>query len=121
MRLWEFVGIRFKMRLGICCRSPYETRTPHYWQQTQIVSGYRGRSNISPVLQNGLNTRDPDAIDFLRHYREQCRSARTSPLDERALDKCEETFAQRDWSGFAYWHTVFLRERNRLNRAARLS
>ena len=57
---------------------------------------------------------EANVIDFFwEWYRQHERSCK-SPLCGFALDKCEETFLHRDWQGFGYWHSVFLRERQRV-------
>jgi hypothetical protein len=61
--------------------------------------------------------REGNVIDFFwEWYRLHERSCRT-PLCGLALDKCEEAFVRRDWRGFGYWHAVFVRERQRMERA----
>jgi hypothetical protein len=48
-------------------------------------------------------------IDFWEWY--QRREARLNPVASYALEQCEETFRKCDWSGFGYWHAIYLRER----------
>lgn len=48
-------------------------------------------------------------VDFWQWYRR--REARLNPLATYALDKCEETFRKKcEWTIFAYWHAIYLRE-----------
>ena len=60
-------------------------------------------------------------IDFPGKRKHRRSRSRSDALAELALDKCEETFRQRDWERFAHWHAVYLRERKWLGDAAGLS
>lgn len=49
-------------------------------------------------------------VHFWDWYERRCARQR-SPIANLALDKCEEALAKRKWTEFAYWHSIYLRER----------
>jgi len=54
-------------------------------------------------------------VQFWEWYEHRHGPAR-KPIANLALDKCEEAMLGRDWRAFAYWHSVFVRERPPQNR-----
>lgn len=49
---------------------------------------------------------DP-VVDFWKWYQHR----QHNPVANLALDKCEESARNREWTRFGYWHAVYLRER----------
>jgi hypothetical protein len=58
--------------------------------------------------QNGYDI----VVDFWNWY-QQRNTRYHNPLAEYALDKCEEMLQRRQWKGFGYWHSIYLRERRK--------
>ncbi len=67
----------------------------------------------APVTEPRRET-DSDVIDFFWEWYRRRDRGRSDPLCQYALDRCEETFINRDWQDFGYWHAVFARERRRI-------
>jgi hypothetical protein len=57
-------------------------------------------------------------VDFWEWYQHR-QQQRNDCAANYALDKCEETFARREWEKFGYWHKIYLRERRMLNSVER--
>ncbi len=62
---------------------------------------------MKPKLASDTDT----IVHFWEWYnRRQARGG--AALTYLALNNCEEAFHARDWDQFAYWHSVFVRERS---------
>jgi hypothetical protein len=121
MKFWEVWAVGFRRWPGFSGRAPYEKLPAYSCQQSQLVARCERHSDRYPVSEGRPSTRDTSVVDFLELRRRRHGQTQTSPLTEHALDECEEAFRRSDWPRFGYWHAVFLRERNRLNRPTRLS
>jgi hypothetical protein len=119
VKVWKALAIRFGRWPGFSSRAHYE-RLPS-WRHNQMVARCERYSSRYAISEGGPSTRDTDVVVSLDLHRRRHRQIQTSPLAEHALDQCEEAFRRSDWQKFGYWHAVFVRERNRLNRPIRLS
>jgi hypothetical protein len=120
MKFWEVLaGVR--RWPGFCSQVHYEKLPLCLCHENQIVARYERHSDCYSISESRPSMRDTKVVVSLDVRRRRHEQIRTSPLAEHALDQCEEAFRRGDWRKFGYWHAVFLRERNRLNRPTRLS
>jgi hypothetical protein len=117
MKVWE----DFRSWSGFRGNGPYEKRPLCSSHLGQIDARREHPSDCYAISQGGPIMADTSVIVSLELSRRPPEQIRTSSLAEHALDQCEEAFRHSDWQKFGYWHVVFLRERNRLNRRTRLS
>jgi len=121
MKFWENLATGFRSWPGFRGKGRNERRLLRSSHLGQIVARREGYSDRYPIAQGRPMMRETNAIVSLELSRRRPEQVRTSSLAEHALDQCEEAFRRSDWQKFGYWHIVFLRERNRLNRPTRLS
>jgi predicted transcriptional regulator len=62
------------------------------------------------------DTRPQTVVDFWRERHRRQNWGSTKSIAEFSLDKCEEAFQDRNWTGFGYWFAVYRRERARAAR-----
>jgi hypothetical protein len=119
MKFWKALAVGFGKWSGIRSQEHYEQLPLCSCHQNQMVARCKRHSDRCSLAENRPSIRDRSVADSLELRRRRNDKTRTSPLAEHALDECEEAFGRRDWPRFGYWHAVFLRERNRLNRPTR--
>ena len=120
MNLWDAIASQFG-RLPRFWREACRGKLPSPLYQKQMIGRCGHHNGYYSGWEDRPLARDANVVVFLDPSRHRPEQIRTSPLAERALDKCEEAFRHSDWQGFGYWHAVYLHERDRLNRPTRLS